>query len=84
MVCVGPGWKPRRQVFWQRGSYDDDDDDDDDDLYISENNECEVDNGGCNYRCLQTPQGAICICPEGQQLNGSKICVGKLLMRNTE
>ena len=56
----------------------------DEDLYISENNECEVDNGGCNYRCLQTPQGAICICPEGQQLNGSKICVGKLLMKNTE
>ena len=21
LVCVGPGWKPRRQVFSQRGSY---------------------------------------------------------------
>ena len=46
-------------------------------LFITDNNECSVDNGGCTFECLQTPQGAVCVCPVGQQLNGTKLCVGK-------
>ncbi|KAK7507961.1 hypothetical protein BaRGS_00000926, partial [Batillaria attramentaria] len=36
---------------------------------------CRVDNGGCSHRCLQTPRGAECQCPAGQELNGTKICI---------
>ncbi|XP_060556897.1 low-density lipoprotein receptor-related protein 2-like, partial [Ruditapes philippinarum] len=40
-----------------------------------ERNECAIGNAGCSYGCLQTPQGPQCVCPKGQQLNGTKICV---------
>ncbi|XP_053385857.1 low-density lipoprotein receptor-related protein 2-like [Mercenaria mercenaria] len=40
-----------------------------------ERNECAIGNAGCSYGCIQTPQGPQCVCPQGQQLNGTKICV---------
>ncbi|XP_076440226.1 low-density lipoprotein receptor-related protein 2-like [Babylonia areolata] len=38
---------------------------------------CRRSNGGCSHRCIQTPRGAECRCPTGQELNGTKICVDK-------
>ncbi|KAL3854471.1 hypothetical protein ACJMK2_013739, partial [Sinanodonta woodiana] len=41
---------------------------------VCNDDECAVNNGGCSFRCIQTPRGAECVCPEGQKLNGTKIC----------
>ncbi|XP_050419520.1 low-density lipoprotein receptor-related protein 2 [Patella vulgata] len=38
---------------------------------------CRLDNGGCSHKCVQTPRGAECVCPEGQELNGTKVCEDK-------
>ncbi|ESO92116.1 hypothetical protein LOTGIDRAFT_175728 [Lottia gigantea] len=38
---------------------------------------CRLENGGCSHRCIQTPRGAECFCPEGQELNDTKICQDK-------
>lgn len=46
-------------------------------LYI-DTDECGVENGHCNFLCIQTPRGAECVCPVGQVLNGTKECVGKI------
>jgi hypothetical protein len=45
-------------------------------VLISDNDECSVNSGGCQFECIQTPRGAECICPKGLQLNGSKECIG--------
>ncbi|KAK3083345.1 hypothetical protein FSP39_020255 [Pinctada imbricata] len=42
---------------------------------VCNSDECGVDNGGCSFLCIQTPRGAECICPLGQELNGTKECV---------
>lgn len=36
---------------------------------------CRLSNGGCSDRCIQTPRGAECECPTGQELNETKTCV---------
>ncbi|KAL4217440.1 Low-density lipoprotein receptor-related protein 2 [Mactra antiquata] len=35
----------------------------------------DCDNADCSHGCIQTPRGSQCICPNGQRLNGTKICV---------
>lgn len=47
------------------------------DLHL-DTDECGVENGHCNFLCIQTPRGAECVCPVGQVLNGTKECVGKM------
>eukprot|EP00300_Choanocystis_sp_HF-7_P030550 c39410_g1_i1.p1 GENE.c39410_g1_i1~~c39410_g1_i1.p1 ORF type:complete len:1931 (+),score=181.52 c39410_g1_i1:31-5823(+) len=37
-------------------------------------NECEMDNGGCDSVCVNTPGGFYCQCPEGYSADGTK-CV---------
>lgn len=46
-------------------------------IFDVDTDECGVENGHCNFLCIQTPRGAECICPVGQVLNGTKECVGK-------
>ncbi|XP_071103874.1 low-density lipoprotein receptor-related protein 2-like [Haliotis cracherodii] len=36
---------------------------------------CRFKNGGCSHRCIQTPRGAECRCPTGQELNDTKVCI---------
>ena len=45
-------------------------------LHIVDLDDCMVSNGGCSYKCKQTPRGAECICPDGHELNGTKECIG--------
>uniref|UniRef100_A0A8W8LAI7 EGF-like domain-containing protein n=1 Tax=Magallana gigas TaxID=29159 RepID=A0A8W8LAI7_MAGGI len=47
----------------------------DDESPICNTDECGVENGHCNFLCIQTPRGAECVCPVGQVLNGTKECV---------
>ncbi|XP_035827354.1 low-density lipoprotein receptor-related protein 2 [Aplysia californica] len=42
---------------------------------ICNTDSCHTDNGGCSHVCIQTPRGAECKCPRGQQLNGTKTCI---------
>ena len=44
--------------------------------FILDTDECGVENGHCNFLCIQTPRGAECVCPVGQVLNGTKECMG--------
>lgn len=39
----------------------------------------ECDRADCSHACMQTPRGALCTCPHGQRLNGTKLCVGKIV-----
>ncbi|XP_036356085.1 low-density lipoprotein receptor-related protein 2-like, partial [Octopus sinensis] len=38
-------------------------------------NSCAINKGGCAFRCLQTPFGAQCLCPVGQDFNSNETCV---------
>ncbi|XP_022782783.1 low-density lipoprotein receptor-related protein 4-like isoform X2 [Stylophora pistillata] len=35
----------------------------------AENQLCKIDNGGCSYLCLLTPNGSLCACPDGIPLS---------------
>ena len=36
---------------------------------FSGTNACAHDNGGCSHLCLYTPEGPVCVCPEGLVLD---------------
>ncbi|GAB1600507.1 low-density lipoprotein receptor-related protein 2-like [Argonauta hians] len=38
-------------------------------------NSCAINRGGCPFACVQTPFGAQCICPVGQETNDNGTCV---------
>ncbi|CAG5126006.1 unnamed protein product, partial [Candidula unifasciata] len=42
---------------------------------VCNSDSCQQENGGCSHVCIQTPRGAECKCPRGQELNGTKTCV---------
>ena len=47
-------------------------------LCIVDEDSCRGDyNGGCSHTCRQTPFGATCFCPEGMELNDTKVCIGE-------
>lgn len=39
-------------------------------------NECDVNNGGCNQKCVDVPLGYYCACESGYKLVDSKTCEG--------
>ena len=45
---------------------------------ISDENECLVDNGGCEHMCVNTNDGFFCTCEQGFTLESGKYCEGKL------
>ena len=45
---------------------------------ISDENECLVDNGGCEHMCVNTNDGFFCTCEQGFTLESGKYCDGKL------
>ena len=45
---------------------------------ISDENECLVDNGGCEHVCVNTNDGFFCTCEQGFTLESGKYCDGKL------
>ena len=39
---------------------------------------CEVNNGGCDHRCVSTPRGSRCMCEDGFKLHSDKKrCIGE-------
>ena len=43
-------------------------------------NECAVNNGGCNQRCVNTAGSFKCVCNSGYTLDGKLSCVGRLTL----
>ncbi|XP_051232632.1 low-density lipoprotein receptor-related protein 8 [Dicentrarchus labrax] len=37
-------------------------------------NECQVNNGGCSHRCVDLPMGYLCDCPDNMRLVGDSQC----------
>ena len=47
-------------------------------MNVIDNNECEVNNGGCNQNCNNTLGSYMCSCEEGYSLNFDRFnCSGK-------
>lgn len=47
-------------------------------LCITDIDECSINNGSCEYGCVNTPGSYECVCPPGQKLHwNKKDCVGK-------
>ena len=48
-------------------------------FFLLENQLCKIDNGGCSYLCLLTPNGSVCACPDGSPLSkdGKRCLAGK-------
>lgn len=43
---------------------------------VSEENECESNNGGCSHHCVDQPLGFVCDCPSGMRLVQDTHCEG--------
>ena len=46
-------------------------------------NECDLNNGGCDYSCINTVGSYHCECRDGQTLVNDTLCTGKELMFST-
>lgn len=46
-------------------------------LHFADINECSVNNGGCNHRCVNTVGSFHCECNSGYRLDGPLLCIGK-------
>ena len=45
--------------------------------YLTDINECDTDNGGCEHNCTNTPGSYQCQCWEGYEMNNNeKNCTG--------
>ncbi|RMX57617.1 hypothetical protein pdam_00015732, partial [Pocillopora damicornis] len=45
----------------------------------AENQLCKIDNGGCSYLCLLTPNGSVCACPAGSPFSkDGKRCLAEI------
>ena len=51
-------------------------------LFLRDNNECAVNNGGCSHHCLNFPGGFQCACPKGFRLESNKSCKGAVTRDN--
>ena len=53
-------------------------------LYVcTDDDECSINNGGCEYMCVNTPSSFMCICPTGFVLDSDGTsCNGKRKFNN--
>jgi len=53
-------------------------------LCLTDIDECSINNGSCEYGCVNTPGSYECVCPPGQTLHwNKKDCVGESSLRSS-
>lgn len=46
-------------------------------FFFADQNECQVNNGGCSHRCVDLRMGFHCDCPDNMRLVGDSQCEGE-------
>ncbi|KAM3876257.1 low-density lipoprotein receptor-like [Diretmus argenteus] len=62
--CIPPSWRCDHSADCSDGSDEDD----------CDQNECQVNNGGCSHHCVDQPLGFLCVCPSNMRLVRDSQC----------